>query len=572
MILRSRLALFVLLITLTACTAPRQAVLPANQVQPEPPAAQPGATTAPALPATRTPRSSPAALPESPAEPTQLPAPAGIVYPVPEPLTGPAPWLMFPCAAAETGGVPTIANSDGSGCVPFPLPVGVPDRAWISAASARSSYVAFRVTINPQAIDAQAASAPKNARYGLQPNGLDDQLWIVKLPENRILRKITQIDGGGWQRIQKMGQSPSGEGSAEPNLVPLAVILDPASYRWSPNGRFLAYTGVDKDGVDLFVYDSLNDTIRRMSSGRTGAFFWSWSPDGKWIVYHDMAGCRMEQGRCQLERGPHYFAIAFPKPEYQFEDNFAAGDIDWIAKNRYLLQDIPAQGQLSHRLVQVDLANGSVTNLYEEPFYSYTYVPKTYVSLKEMYLLNLPAEPANDRVTGIYTLYPPRQVDWLRPFHTGIYAGYTMQWERTLEKFVLSKDIAKDLTGSPVVQKEVVLAPIVLLEPVPLGVLGTSRLVLSPDGAWFTTRLASGNWALYTKQGQQVQDLGAALPGQENPVYWQKDSSAFTFFGSRPDCASSFGCVYRFARDQAWKAVMTGALKAKADILQVIEP
>jgi hypothetical protein len=203
-------------------------------------------------------------------------------------------------------------------------------------------------------------------------------------------------------------------------------------------------------------------------------------------------------------------------------------------------------------------------------------VPKTYESRKQMYLLHLPADAANDRVTGTYTLYPPRQVDWLRPFLTGKYGEYTVQWERTLEKFILSRNVSQDvsvgLSGEPLVQKDVVLIPATLVEPVSLGVLGTARLSPSPDGAWFTSQLSSGEWVLYSKEGKQVLEIGLSAPGSPNAVQWLKDSSGFTFFGSRKGCASSFGCVYRFSKDTSWKAVKAGEIKAGGGVTQVIEP
>jgi hypothetical protein len=479
-------------------------------------------------------------------------------------LTSPAPWLVFPCAEQEENNILTIANYDGTSCVLFPVPADLPaDRAWMVTASDRGSYVAFRVKTKP--VDGSVAATSTRDRYRLEQNGMDDQLWIVKLPENRVIRKITQIDRDGWQRIQKLWEDPAGAG-AIPH--PLAIVLDSTSYQWSPNGRNLAYTAVDKDGVDIFVYDTLTDTSRRMSRGRQGAIFWSWSPDSKWIIYHDMARCQMEESGCRLERGLHYFAVTLPKPEYQFEDNFIAGEIDWIAKNRYILHDIPGEDQISHHLVEINLHNGSVTNLYEGPYYSYTYVPKTYVTRRERYLLNLPAEPASDRVTGIYDLYLPPAKDRLKPFHTGDYARYSIQWERTIEQFILTQDA----TPGPTIQKYALLISILLQDPIPLGVLGTANLYLSPDGNWFTTKLGSGTWILFSKQGKRIQVLGQQLPGQEKPVSWRKDSSGLTFFASGNTCGSEYGCIYRFDKEQAWNPVLIGSLQGKADIVQVIEP
>lgn len=560
MILRSRIVVFLLVIALSACTS-RPATLAAETARPEPLLEHPAAPTNTAAPILSLETET---LPPTIPTPTETNAVDSLAQLLPKSLTGPAPWLVFPCSKQEGTKVLTVANYDGTGCVPFPVPPELPaDRAWMVTGSEKGSYLAFRVKTQP--VNESTASTTTRDRYRLEQNGLDDQLWIVKLPENRIIRKITQIDRDGWQRIRKMWENPTSAG-AVPH--PLAIILDSTSYRWSPNGRNLAYTAVDKEGIDLFVYDVLTDTSRRMSRGRQGAFFWSWSPDSKWIVYHDMARCQMERTGCRLERGLHYFAVTLPRPEYQFEDNFLAGDIDWIAKNRYILHDIPGDDRLSHRLVEVNLHTGSVTNLYEGPFYSYTYVPKTYVTRQERYLLGLPAEPASDRVAGIYDLYLPPARDRLKPFHTGDYARYTIQWERTIERFILTQDA----TPGPPVQKYALLISILFQDPIPLGVLGTSNLSLSPDGNWFTTKLGSGSWVLFSKQGNRIRELGQALPGQEKPVYWRKDSSGFTYFASGETCRSESGCIYRFDKEQSWEPVLIDSFQGKSDIVQVIEP
>jgi hypothetical protein len=561
MILRLRLASIALLITLVACST-RTVVSPAETTQPTP---LPTATLTAVPTATAEPAKEPTAAPTQ-IEPAAI-ASADEVFPVlpaPRLLTNLAPWLLFPCAAVQENHAPTIANADGSGCAPVTLPSANPaDRVWISAAAPHGSYLALRDAIQPH-----DSSAAPDAAYRLQPNGLDDQIWIVKLPENRIIRTITQIDSDGWARIQQMWQNQTGQDSEGKNDIPLplAVILDQAAYHWSPDGRFLVYTGVDQVGVDLFVYDTITDTIRRMTRGRQGAFYWEWSPDGKWIVYHEMVGCRLEKNLCQFDQGPNYYAISFRAPDIQFANSFPVERIDWIAKDRYILQDSPAPGQLSSQLLEINLTYGTVTKLFERPFYSYTYVPDTYTSRAEMYLLNLPEEPAADRLTGVYLL-TPRSGD-LKPFHTNKFADYTLQWERTLERFILSKDVT---SGLPAL-KEVLLAPVQMVDAVPLGILGSSNFYLSPDGFWFTTRLKTGSWGLFTVRGKLVQELGYGLAGQAVPVTWLKKSGGFYFYASRQTCNSTNGCILRFSKERNWEPTLVGEIKAPADILQVIEP
>src|SRR5689334_5991994 len=98
-----------------ACT-PRPASLLASKVQGAP-------LTAVAPTFTLTPQPTP--LDTATLYPTPTATPTTYVQihlPVPQPLSGQAPWLAFPCADAGTVSGPTIASSDGTGCVPFTLP------------------------------------------------------------------------------------------------------------------------------------------------------------------------------------------------------------------------------------------------------------------------------------------------------------------------------------------------------------------------------------------------------------------------------------------------------------------
>ena len=57
------------------------------------------------------------------------------------------------------------------------------------------------------------------------------------------------------------------------------------SASWSPNGRYLAFAGqMDGPSSDLYVYDTVLNTIQRRSSGRGSIMGLDWSPDGRWIL------------------------------------------------------------------------------------------------------------------------------------------------------------------------------------------------------------------------------------------------------------------------------------------------
>ncbi len=55
---------------------------------------------------------------------------------------------------------------------------------------------------------------------------------------------------------------------------------------WSPDGQQLAFEGgMDSDNADLYLYNSTDATVTRLTSGPSNDFSPRWSPDGKYIVH-----------------------------------------------------------------------------------------------------------------------------------------------------------------------------------------------------------------------------------------------------------------------------------------------
>jgi hypothetical protein len=75
--------------------------------------------------------------------------------------------------------------------------------------------------------------------------------------------------------------------------VPLEVlyVTDVTAWSkpaWSHDGRYLAFVAaIEGPSSDLYIYDSLNDTIERKSSGLNQAADPIWSPDGTGIIHYE---------------------------------------------------------------------------------------------------------------------------------------------------------------------------------------------------------------------------------------------------------------------------------------------
>lgn len=93
------------------------------------------------------------------------------------------------------------------------------------------------------------------------------------------------------EAIQNQPQFTGMDTSWLPSQLMYTFLSGIKSAAWSPDGRYLAFAGeMDGPSSDLYVYDTADGSIRRLSSGSTNIYGDSgstvgWSPDGSWIVY-----------------------------------------------------------------------------------------------------------------------------------------------------------------------------------------------------------------------------------------------------------------------------------------------
>ena len=67
----------------------------------------------------------------------------------------------------------------------------------------------------------------------------------------------------------------------------LVEIEDVASFsnpEWSPDGRYMVFTGLNEGIGDLYLYDFQTKKTRKLTHDLFSNIHPSWSPDGKYIV------------------------------------------------------------------------------------------------------------------------------------------------------------------------------------------------------------------------------------------------------------------------------------------------
>ncbi len=76
------------------------------------------------------------------------------------------------------------------------------------------------------------------------------------------------------------------DGTAAPVLVDKAEQAEIREYEWSPDGRYLAYSLVDRRGfASVWVYDTTDASKHRVGGTSTDAFAPAWDPDGRYLYF-----------------------------------------------------------------------------------------------------------------------------------------------------------------------------------------------------------------------------------------------------------------------------------------------
>ncbi len=99
-------------------------------------------------------------------------------------------------------------------------------------------------------------------------NPAGDKFIFPAVTKGRPILSILNIKNGKIEKERRFGN--------------LGEILNPS---WSPNGRYIVFSGVQGGLTDLFIYDLQTDSLRRITNDDYAEIQPSWSPDGSKIAF-----------------------------------------------------------------------------------------------------------------------------------------------------------------------------------------------------------------------------------------------------------------------------------------------
>ena len=412
--------------------------------------------------------------------------PPTATHPVPT-LSNTGPWLVYP----TDGGQALVAlNLDGT--------------------------VANRVTIPPllDVADLLPGLSPKGGvmafRTGRLSTPEEDALYLLYLPDGK-LQVLTPL----FSEIEQLMI----ESQDQRALDAVKGVIQPDSLSWSPDGRYLAFiAALDRNSSDLYLYDTQEHKIIRLTFGLNMVSTSFWSPDGQWVFTQEVMAFNGNNGwtlgsvlRINVQTG-ETLKVYTPLPESTREVF-----VGWANLTTLISYSLGPDGGESLRLFELTFSKESF--LYSGPFRELAFDPQTKT------IAFIPGQSSSGTgfvVPGLYFLLP----DNIEPQLVQTGNWQNLSWSVNGNEFLIS--------GS---QGAAGITPDGTANLVP----GEARLSPSPTGKWLacwggTMSGYKTGVRLYRSEGGVSQEL-INSPVQE--LVWQPDSNGVFFIsGNHLDMAT----------------------------------
>jgi WD40 repeat protein len=402
-------------------------------------------------------------------------------------LTTTGPWLVYP----TNGGQALVAlNLDGT--------------------------VANRVTIPPllDVADLLSGLSPKGGviafRTGLLSTPEEDALYLLYLPEGK-LQVLTPL----FSEVEQLLI----ESQDQRALDAVRSVIQPDSLSWSPDGRYLAFfAALDRNSSDLYLYDTQEQKINRMTFGLNMVSTSFWSPDGQWVFTQEVMAINDNNGwtlgsvlRINVQTG-ETVTVYTPPPESTREVF-----VGWANLTTLISYSLGPDGGESLRLFELTLSKES--HLFSGPFRELAFDPKTKTIA---FIPGQSSSGTGSLVPGLYFLLP----DNIEPQLVQTGNWQNLSWSVNGNEFLSSGN-----------QGAAGVTPDGKTHLVP----GEAHMSPSPTGKWLacwggaTSGYKTGI-RLYRSEGGVFQEV-VNSPVQE--LVWQPDSNGIFFIsGNHLDMAT----------------------------------
>jgi dipeptidyl aminopeptidase/acylaminoacyl peptidase len=208
----------------------------------------------------------------------------------------------------------------------------------------------------------------------------DISLDLFHFPGVRPIKRIQLFSPELTARMGEMGEHllPYMDEPVEgPNwrfeTVYLTVLEEANPPMWSPNGRFLAFTGaIDGPSSDLYVYDIQTDQVLRLTDGPNQAAILAWSPDSRWIIHSESSTYMIADGG-EIGGFPADVVWAAAADGSEVRRLYGPAGVEWVLgwiSDTQLLVHRWSGYIFRHDLREVDVRTGAVRTIYSKDAYN----------------------------------------------------------------------------------------------------------------------------------------------------------------------------------------------------------
>ena len=239
----------------------------------------------------------------------------------------------------------------------------------------------------------------------------DLQLNIISLENGSVIKEIPLLSESYPSNFQQSAKSLRNQMGSEFEWATddevafslyHAFLVGIASIDWSPNGRYFAYAGqMDGPSSDLYIFDSNNNSIRRLTSGPEQIQRITWSPDSKQIMHASSYWIGVNppytNHSAKVEGSS---VVSFPFDQGELEDG-------WLNNYQYLAHE-GANGIGEYDIKLFDTRDGTIRVIWPYPFQYYEFHPSNNLLLVTM------IEPPNSEMDPGVFLVDPDTTEFIR--------------------------------------------------------------------------------------------------------------------------------------------------------------
>jgi hypothetical protein len=295
--------------------------------------------------------------------------------------------------------------------------------------------------------------------------------------------------------------------------------------QWSPNGRYLAFVALlDAPTSDLFVYDTQDGKLRRLTSGPDWVGPIEWSPDGTEIIMQELLNDFEFFFDPNSKPPTSVWSVSVITNEikllYETGGAYAAQDIlRWLDEERFIAYEgFLVNADAARNLRLVDTKAGTNRTLYGGMFVMVRFDP-----VHETFALYVPESETSPQ--GIYLVSIKNNT--VRRLEEPPYILSPMAWDPETGLFVSEDDCQDDPQSFQAFDHHGNFKCVP--RPVPTPESMEPARYPAPDGQW-TVSVKDG--LLLEAQGKPAVVLSPEIPSE---IIWCPDSSCFFYSDVQPD-------------------------------------